>query len=78
VSKPYGQDSPGIEREEASLQGEEDRLEVGLPVASGPKTTLKRNPINEQDFGRSLIASFWSSKSGFGLDFLDFEMTLRP
>ena len=50
----------------------------GLPVANGPKTTLRRNPINEQGFGRSLVASFWSSKSDFGLDFLDFEMTLRP
>lgn len=46
--------------------------------ANGPKTTLRRNPINEQGFGRCLAASFWSSKSRFGLDFLDLEMTSRP
>src|SRR5208337_1164164 len=53
------------------------RTSTGLPVANGPKTTLRRNPINEQGFGQSLVASFWSSKSDLGLDFLDFEMTLR-
>jgi hypothetical protein len=47
-------------------------------VLKSPRTTLRRNPISEQDFRRSLIASFWSSKSDFGLGFLDFEMTRRP
>jgi hypothetical protein len=50
----------------------------GLPVANGPKTTLRRNSVNEQGFGRSLVLSFDPSKGDFGLDFLDFERTSRP
>jgi hypothetical protein len=56
----------------------EQRAGVGLHVASGPKTTLRRNPISEQDFGRPLVASFWSSKSDFWLGLFDFKMTLQP
>ena len=50
----------------------------GLPVVNGPITTLRCNPMSEQSFGRSLVASFWSPKSDFGLDFHDFKMTIRP
>jgi hypothetical protein len=54
------------------------KLVVGLPGAKGPKTTLRRNSIKEQDFRRPLVASFWSSKNDFGFDFLEFEMISRP
>jgi hypothetical protein len=46
----------------------------GVLIASGPKTTLRHNPINGQNFGRSLIASFWLLK---GDPRLEFEMTFR-
>ena len=42
------------------------------------KPELRRNTINEQHLGRALIASFWTSKSDFGLGFLKFEMTSGP
>jgi hypothetical protein len=60
---------------------------VADPSAEGPfsratvrPVAVRTGTVHPSPFGRrsTLVASFWSSNSDFGLDFLDFEMTSRP
>jgi hypothetical protein len=74
---PHGDHAQAAHRHRHD-HGSQVSREEGHPVADGQKTTVGCHPFNDRCFGRPLGRLVLLVEGRFGLDFPDFETTLRP